>query len=90
MNVFSADIELWRLGDTIPSVKGYENVRNVYANLFETSPNLYSEVLNRTILVNKVIDYEKITGRNSGDVLFLIMIYEVRDGKIVRATSVRE
>jgi hypothetical protein len=90
MDIFSEDIELWTLGDSIPSVSGYENVRNVYANLFEKSPDLYSEVLNRTILGNKVIDYEKITGRNSGEVLFLIMIYEVQNGKIVRATAVRE
>jgi hypothetical protein len=90
MDVFSADIELWTLGDSIPSVSGFKNVRKVYANLFEKSPNLHSEVLNRTILGNKVIDYEKITGRNNGAVLFLIMIYEVQNGKIVRATAVRQ
>jgi len=90
MDVFSAEIELWTLGDSIPSVSGFKNVLKVYANLFEESPNLHSEVLNRTILGNKVIDYEKITGRNNGAVLFLIMIYEVQNGKIVRATAVRE
>lgn len=93
MNVFSSDIELWTLGDTIPSVKGFDAVKNVYADLFQKSPNLHSEVINRTIIGNKVIDYEIISGRSGskkGKPLYLIMIYEVRDGKIFRATAVRK
>ncbi len=93
MSVFSEDIELWTLGDTLPSVKGFTSVKKIYANLFERSPELYSEVLNRSIIGNKVIDYEKISGRSGrskGEILYLIMIYEVRDGKIYRATAVRE
>lgn len=71
MNVFSEDIEISTLGDSIPSVVGSENVREVYSWLFNHSPQLHSEVLNRTILGNKVIDYEKITGRSaSGEILF--------------------
>ena len=92
MKVFSDDVELWSLGDTIPSVSGLDNVKEVYADLFEHSPQLHSEVISRTIIGNKVIDYEKITGRlgSEENMLFLIMIYEVRDGKIFRATSIRE
>lgn len=93
MKVFSSDIELWTLGDSIPSVQGFESVKKVYKNLFEKSPNLHSEVINRTIIGNKVIDYEIITGRSgskSGTPFYLVMIYEIRDGKIFRATAVRQ
>ena len=93
MSVFSEDIELWTLGDTLPSVKGSVSVKKIYADLFERAPELYSEVLNRSIIGKKVIDYEKISGRSGrgkGEILYLIMIYEVRDGKIYRATAVRE
>jgi hypothetical protein len=90
MSVFSEDITLWNLGDTIPWATGYERVKEVYKHLFDASPNLHSTVVNRSIIGNKVIDYERIIGRNSGDVLNLVMIYEVRDGKIFRATAVRE
>lgn len=92
MSVFSDDIELWTLGDSIPSIKGFKSTKKIYADLFKRSPNLHSEVLNRTIIGNKVIDYEKISGRSGGgkeEVLYLIMIYEVRDGEIFRATVVR-
>lgn len=93
MSVFSEDIELWALGDTIPSVKGFKSVKKIYTDLFDRSPDLYSEVLNRTVIGNKVIDYEKISGRSGrkkGEILYLVMIYEVRDGKIYRATALRE
>lgn len=90
MSVFSADIELWTLGENQPWAKGQDSVRTVYANLFKNSPELHSDVITRSILGNKVIDYEKITGRNRGEIRYLVMIYEVRDGKIFRATAVRE
>ncbi len=90
MAVFSDDIELWTLGESQPWSKGHEAVKAVYANLFKNSPDLHSVVMNRSVIGNKVIDYERITGRNGGEVLYLVMIYEVRDGKIFRATAVRE
>jgi hypothetical protein len=90
MAVFSEDIELWTLGESQPWSKGFDAVKSVYSNLFKNSPDLYSVVLNRSVIGNKVIDYERITGRNGGDELMLVMIYEVRDGKIFRATAVRE
>jgi hypothetical protein len=90
MSVFSDDIELWTLGEDQPWAKGKDAVTAVYAKLFENSPELHSEIITRTVIGNKVIDYERITGRNGGNVLYLVMIYEVRDGKIFRATAVRE
>ncbi|MDB2697580.1 nuclear transport factor 2 family protein [Crocinitomicaceae bacterium] len=90
MTVFSKDVTLWNLGDSLPWAKGEEQVRSVYAKLFETSPKLNSEVISRTTIGNKVLDYERITGRKGGDVLFLIMVYEVSEGKIFRATAIRE
>ena len=90
MSVFSDDIELWTLGEGQAWAKGKDAVTAVYAKLFENSPELHSEIITRTVIGNKVIDYERITGRNGGDVLYLVMIYEVRDGKIFRATAVRE
>ena len=90
MAVFSEDIELWTLGESQPWSKGWDSVKSVYANLFTNSSNLHSVLMTRSVLGNKVIDYEKITGRNGGDVLYLVMIYEVREGKIFRATAVRE
>ena len=91
MSVFHQEAELWNLGDEKPIAEGWANLKAIYTNLFEKSPNLHSEVINRTKIGNKIIDYEKITGRNnSNEALFLIMIYEIKDDKIYRAFSVRE
>jgi hypothetical protein len=90
MAVFSDDITLWNLGDSIPRASGAEQVSTIYTKLFASSPDLHSEVLSRTVIGNKVLDYERITGRKDGEVLFLIMVYEIKNGKIFRATAIRE
>jgi hypothetical protein len=82
---------MWGLGGDAPVAKGFENVKELYKNLFEKSPNLHSTVINRTVIGNKVIDYEIITGRNDDSTpLYLVMIYEIKDGKIYRGYSIRE
>ena len=90
MAVFSEDITLWNLGDSTPWASGADQVGSIYEKLFASSPELHSEVLSRTVIGNKVLDYERITGRKGSDVLFLIMVYEIRDGKIFRATAIRK
>jgi hypothetical protein len=91
MEVFHADIELWTLGENSPSKEGWEIVKSAYLELFKNSPALNSKVLNRTVIGNKVIDYECISGRNGAeDVIYLVMIYEVKDGKIWKAWALRE
>ena len=91
MAIFHTDIEIWTLGNETPSYSGWEAVKDVYSNLFDRSPKLHSTVLNRSVIGNKVIDYERIAGRNgTNEDLFLVMIFEVVDGKIRRAWAVRE
>jgi hypothetical protein len=91
VSVFSNDVELWTLGDSIPSVKGLFSVQKVYGDLFKSNQDLHSEVLNRTIIGNKVIDYEKIEGlKKDGGILYLVMVYEIKEGKIFRATAIRD
>lgn len=91
MDVFHQEAEVWRLGAETPFARGADEVRTIYGVLFDQSPDLYSTVLNRSIIGNKVIDYERITGRNGNETpLFLVMVYEVVEGKILRAYSISE
>jgi hypothetical protein len=91
MEVFHGDIELWTLGENSPSKEGWDNVKSAYLELFENSPTLNSQVLNRTVIGNRVIDYERISGRKgASEEIFLVMIYEVKDGKIWKAWALRE
>jgi hypothetical protein len=91
MTCFHPDITFWTLGEDAPSAQGFEAVKTVFSELFKLSPDLHSTVLNRSVIGSKVIDYERIQGRKGvkTDVL-LVMIYEVKDGKIWRAWAVRE
>lgn len=73
------------------TVDGYEACKDFYGKLFTNSPELHSTILNRTVFGNKVIDHERIIGRNGNDdVLELVLVYEVKDGKIIKIWVLKE
>ena len=89
--VFAEDANLYRLGNDEPFADGKEQLRTLYGKLFENSPELNSVVTTRTVIGNRVIDYERITGRNGqSEPWFIVMIYEVEEGLISRAWSLSE
>ncbi len=89
--VFAEDAKLYRLGNDEPFADGKEQLRTLYGKLFENSPELNSVVTTRTVIGNRVIDYERITGRNGqSEPWFIVMIYEVEEGLISRAWSLSE
>ncbi len=91
MQYIADDIEFYNLGECEPYLKGKEEVRKRYAAYFEKSPKLHSEIRNRMVFDNKVIDYEYITGSNgSGEPFELIFMYEVVEEQIVKTTAVRK
>jgi hypothetical protein len=89
MATMHPDVELLAIDDTTPRASGAEAVREVYAALFEKSPDLHSELVHRAVIGNRIVDHERITGRQGGGVLELVMVYEVEDGGIRRAWSIR-
>ena len=91
MSSFTDTIALYTFGKTDAVAKGKEAIRNLYKGLFDASPKLHSTILHRTVMGNKVIDHESITGRKGSDIpIELILIYEVSGDKIVRMTVIRE
>ena len=89
MATMHPEVELFAIGDPTPRASGAEAVRKVYAALFEKSPDLHSELVHRAVIGNRIVDHERITGRQGGEVLELVMVYEVEDGGIRRAWSIR-
>ena len=89
MTLFSDDATLLNFPGNQVLAQGKPKVREVYQKLFEDSPQLHSELINRTVLGNKVIDHEKITGRMGNDVVELAVVYEVTQGKISRCMVIR-
>ena len=91
MNSFSDNIAIYSFGNSSPTAKGLDEVRKIYTDLFEKSPNLNSVIKNRIVFDNKVIDHELITGRlESPDQVELVLIYEVKQERISKITVIRQ
>lgn len=88
--VFAEDAQIFDLGSAVPSFSGKDAIRVRYRELFERSPSLHSDVVNRMTLGRVVVDLEHITGRNGSPGVFTVLaIYEVEAGKIQRVHFVR-
>jgi uncharacterized protein (TIGR02246 family) len=80
---YADDIVLAVKGEV--KLEGLENLRNYYAKLFQSSPNLTATILERTVLQNHVIDIEKVTGRlNNAHPTTVTAKYTIRENKISR------
>jgi hypothetical protein len=89
MSLFADDIQMFSF-DCELSADGIEEATKLYKNLFDKSPNLHSKILNRTIIGNKVIDHEYITGRyGSDEPIEIVFIYVIENDKIVKTMLMR-
>lgn len=88
---FSEDVELYSFSEMKLIASGKPAIEKLYKELFAASPNLHSTILKRIVFDNKVIDHESIVGRKgSSEIIEIVMIYEVKDGKIFKMTSIRK
>ena len=91
MSLIAEDVTFYNFSDGNITMSGASACNEFYSNLFEASPNLHSTVLQRIIFGNKIIDYERITGRNGNQgIVELILIYEVEKEKIIKVTVLRK
>lgn len=90
-SLLSDDVILFEFNTEQPIALGLAEVRKIYQGLFIKSPELKSNLLNRIAIGNKVIDHERIMGRNGlKKPLELVVIYEVNHQKISKLTIVRK
>jgi hypothetical protein len=91
MSYFSEDVTMVNFNDSKQTAKGISEVRAIYEPYFKASPNLNSKILKRTVLDNKVIDHEYITGaQGSKEAFEIVLIYEVENNKIIKMTAIRK
>jgi hypothetical protein len=67
-------------------MQGHDSMREQYAALFESSPELHARVLSRILVGNYVIDEEDtsgVTAEGLPDRVHAVAIYRVEEGKIV-------
>ncbi|NER18511.1 hypothetical protein GWK10_14930 [Spongiivirga citrea] len=86
MSTFFEDIRLYSFPDSL-TTEGAEATRKRYQEFFEKTPNLHSEIKNRIVIGNVVIDEEFITANDRR--YSIVAIYEVENGKIIRARFIR-
>lgn len=90
MSVIHPNVILVNHADDQVLAKGYDQVKSTYTDLFNSSPNLHSNLKDRMVMGNKVIDHESITGRQGNpEAIELIVIYEVEEEKIKKITVIR-
>lgn len=78
---YSDNVEIYRFPDKLIS-RGKDKMRLTYSKLFDSSPNLHCQLVNRTILDDTVIDHEKVKGMSNSDAFMAIAIYKISDNKI--------
>ena len=84
------EVQLYNFSEPVPFAVGIPSVRKIYQTVFDTSPNLHTEILHRMVLNNTVIDHEIVTGRAGVERLEIIAIYEIEDNKIRKAQFIRK
>ncbi len=71
-------------------MNGKAAMRQGYQRLFDNTPELNCELVNRISIGNKVIDREKVSGIGGGKPLNAVAIYFVKDDLIYEVYFLRE
>ncbi len=90
VNLHSPEVKLYTFPESTPFASSQSRVREIYTDVFMSSPELHTEILNRMVFANTVIDHEIVTGRKGVDKLEIIAIYQIENGLISSARFVRE
>lgn len=90
LDCHAPDVELYHFSEHTPYATGRADLKNIYQDVFENSPDLHAEIINRMVMGNTVIDHERVTGRKGVEVSVIIAIYEIENGLIAKARFLRE
>ena len=82
ISVYAAETRITRLPDTVALV-GLDAIRERYAGLFESSPELRAVVNHRTVIGDWVVDHETVTGASIPGIGEAVVAYQVRGDKII-------
>ena len=78
---YSDSVRVYSFPDELIYI-GKEKMRTTYSTLFNRTPDLHCQLLNRVVIGNTVVDHEHVSGFSDGGELFAIAIYKIRNGKI--------
>ena len=80
---YAEDVEIYRFPNTLIS-KGKTKMIDTYKKLFEKTPDLHCEIVNRIINGNTIIDHERITGFSNKSIIKTVAVYKIEHHKITK------
>jgi len=87
LETYADDVEVYKDKDKL-LYNGKEELRKIYTELFDNSPSLHCEILNRIVQGNVVIDKERVQFAK-GRVIEGVAMYQVEEGRIKRVYFVQ-
>ena len=82
---YHPEVVLARLPGDESFCRGHDEMRAIYGEKFENTPDLHCRLINRICHDRFVVDHEDVTGVPDHERIGAVAIYEVIDGLIVRA-----
>lgn len=87
-STYSDDITVYTFPDNTITLQGKDQLIARYTETFKKK--MHAEIRNRSVVGNKVIDWEFATNGLTGETVCLMAIYEVRDNLISKVWFIRE
>ena len=84
MSVFATEVQIYRPPDTL-WLSGADAVRHYYGPRFAANPNARGTSIARIVQGRYIVDHDRVTGSSTGPDRTVVWIYEIADGKIIRA-----
>lgn len=78
---YAEDVALYRVPQTTPAISGKQKLTEFYRDSRFNLPNLHAELVHRSVIGNKVVDHERVSGLRPQPV-DAVAAYVVHDGLI--------
>lgn len=78
---YSDDVEVYRAPSTTPALSGKQKLREFYRDSRFNRPALHAAIVHRSVVGNKVVDHERITGLRD-EPFDAVVAYIVHEGLI--------
>ncbi|SFD04605.1 amidohydrolase family protein [Spirosoma endophyticum] len=85
---YAEDVEVYNFPDNL-QYKGKEAMRKRYSGMFDKTPLLHCELVNRIVVGSTVIDHESVTFASDKEPAKAVAIYKVEAGKIKKVYFTR-
>jgi imidazolonepropionase-like amidohydrolase len=85
---YHPEVKIYHYPDQLSST-GREAMRKNYGPMFERTPDLHCELVNRLVIGNQVVDKEKLTGFPGRSFFYAAAIYTVENGLITEVRFMR-